>query len=176
MNGKKKVLLTVLSLGAAMGLIFSGCAPQSDEAFVRTAMEGLIKGEYSVRTRFDWPVLKFAGKDIGLEYSKYKSDKDREDYERAFINNFSSSYRKAGAKTSTFFNWRPFENAKLTRPNIRAVAANYRNEKYVFLFFLLEENMQRKISEVAIMKTVRAKDQARPDTKGTVTNEANRNL
>lgn len=141
---------------AAAGMLLAGCAPMDDVTFARTAMERLIEGHYTARPMFDWARLRFAGFDIGKEYSQFKQETEKANYERTVITNFSSSYKKQGATKKAFYNWRLFKDYETKEPGITVVTANCNNDNTTFAFAIKQEKRQKKIVEVVLFVKPRA--------------------
>lgn len=160
-----RLILKILCIGGFLGFLLAGCASQDDAAFARTTMKQLIKGVYFARANIDWPVLKIADRDIGLEYSRYKSDSERTDYERSFISNFSKAYKEAGATASAFFGWQPvtLKNEEIN-PKVKVVGAYCHDKSNLFLFFVSHEGGKRKLVEIRVMKV--AEGTKAPATEG----------
>jgi hypothetical protein len=148
-----RLILKILCIGGLLGFLLAGCAPQDDAAFARATMKQLIKGSYFARASIDWPVLKIMGKDIGLEYSRYKSDSEKTDYERSFITSFSNAYKKEGATASAFFDWQPvtLKNEEIN-PKVKVVGAYCHDKSILFFFFVSHEGGKRKLIEIRAMK------------------------
>jgi hypothetical protein len=91
-------------------------------------------------------------KDIGLDYLRLKSDKDRQDFERVFIDNFAKGYRQAGAKETAFVNWRncAFQGSD---ENVRVVEADLlRNKAHILLMFIAHQAGERKLVRLVLLQ------------------------
>ncbi|MBI5873180.1 MAG: hypothetical protein HZB36_03450 [Candidatus Omnitrophica bacterium] len=145
------------------GALFLGCAFQEDDVtFARHTMEQLIEGRYAASSRIDWPRLVVMGFDVGKQYAHWKTEQERTDYARSFINAFSKSYKSKGAKSSAFFGWRMSEYAlKDQLPGFKTVAAYCYDKNTVVLFFLAEEKGKKKLVEIVAVK-LNSDDQAVP--------------
>lgn len=141
-------------VSAIAGAVFFGCAFQEDDVtFARKTMEQLIEGRYAASPRIDWPRFVVMGRDVGRQYSQYKTEQERIDYARSFIKAFSESYKGKGAKVSAFFGWRPSEYTLNDQiPGFKTVAAYCYDKNTVVLFFLAEEKGKKKLVEIVAVK------------------------
>jgi hypothetical protein len=96
------ILVLFLTVGLAAGCVFY---PQEVE-FARRVFTGLVRGRRVVAKYIDWHSLKATGVDVGATYNSLASEKERRDYRKAFIQNFSFSFRTSGGRLNWFKNWR----------------------------------------------------------------------
>ena len=88
----------------------------SDVKFCRSVLNGLIQGRASVSKHIDWENLSIMNLDAGAAYKKLPNDKEKKDYQQAFIKNFSLAFKKLGANINMFVNWKVYgiSNNKIT--------------------------------------------------------------
>jgi hypothetical protein len=100
---KMKSFLSILCLVVAL----AGCemAPASDVGFAKYVFTNMARGRQAIEKYIDWQSFQAVGVDVGATYSKF-SEKERPGYRKAFLQNFSFSFRSAGGKLSYFHNWR----------------------------------------------------------------------
>jgi hypothetical protein len=146
--------LRIWAVSAIAGALFLGCAFQEDDVtFARKTMEQLIEGSYAASPRIDWSRFVVMGRDVGRQYTQYKTEQERTDYARSFINAFSKSYKSKGAKSAAFFGWRLSEyTMKDQLPGFKTVAAYCYDKNTVVLFFLAEEKGKKKLVEMVAVK------------------------
>ncbi|WP_193210756.1 hypothetical protein [Luteolibacter marinus] len=96
-------------LAAAMPLLLSYCdqaESRGDVSFAKSTFESLARGEEGVRDRIDWTTLNSLGQNVGLAYVQVPSETEKVNFEKAFVSQFSASFREAGGSPDQFGNWR----------------------------------------------------------------------
>ena len=74
--------------------------------FCRRVLTGLANGNPSVRQAIDWERLQAIGIDVGAAYAQLPSDKERREYQDAFIRSFAEGFRQQGGSVKVFTHWR----------------------------------------------------------------------
>lgn len=148
---KKYGLATIV---AALFLWMSGCAGQQDVDFARNILNGLIAGRYAVRQHIDWNSLAALEISVGRQYSALPNEKEKTDYERAFIDSFKEGFKGQSATRRSFVHWRIFNDAD---PKVTYVAADNLNGAVTFIFYISHKNGKRKLSGI---RSVLVKDRA----------------
>lgn len=148
-NEMKKNLLKTLIIIFGLGYLMSGCAYRSDVDFARSVLNQLIEGRYAVRAVIDWPSLIMLDQNVGVKYSKLANDKEKLDFQRAFIEGFSRGFKMQGTQFKSFFNWRTLES---TDPKIKIAAADYVDKTLVALFFISRYGSKKKLVNFQIIK------------------------
>ena len=102
---KMKSFLSILCLAVAL----AGCemVPVSDAGFAKYVFTNMAKGRQGIEKYIDWQSFQAVGVDVGATYSKF-SEKEKPGYLKAFLQNFSFSFRTAGGKLNYFHNWRVY--------------------------------------------------------------------
>jgi hypothetical protein len=121
-------------------------AKRQDTEFCRDIIfSGLIKGQGAVAKYIDWENLTALGADAGVEYLKLPNSKEREDFQRAFINGFALGFLYDGGNPDNFTDWRPYKQDK----DSVTVAADYKAKKKILLFTLSKESKKGKLKALA---------------------------
>ncbi|MDQ1591234.1 MAG: mycoredoxin [Pyrinomonadaceae bacterium] len=79
---------------------------KADVVFAREAVEGLLGGDASVASAFDWENLKVPGANVGESYVELPDDEIRDEFHKDFIEKFSASFKRSGASVGDLKNWR----------------------------------------------------------------------
>ena len=79
---------------------------EPDLSFGRSVFYGLIKGNESVKKLIDWDSFKAIGQDLGANYSKLPSAREKEWYKKSFIINCSLGFQSVKGLPGSFINWR----------------------------------------------------------------------
>ncbi len=145
----KRMMAKTIVAGAAAVLLLTGCAAKDDVKLARQIVTQLVQGRYSVRKLIDWENLKALETSVGAEYKALANDKEKEGYQRSFIDGFKRGFAGTGAKMRTFYNWRFL--AKVD-PTLNIVAANIHDDKYLFLVAIKHEGRVRKVVELKIIQ------------------------
>ncbi len=86
-----------------------------DLYFAQGVFTKLTKGDPAAIGDIDWPNFKAIGADVGAEYNRLPNDRERADYQKTFVKNFSRGFQFAGAKINLYKNWRvDYREAKVT--------------------------------------------------------------
>lgn len=146
---KRLQIIIAASLAAAS---LAGCGIlQGDAAFAKSVMSLLINNRYIVRPMIDWRAFTAMNYDIGREYSQYKTDQERANYERAFITNFSKGFKSTGTSFDDFYRWRI--QKKEEGSNIVVVAADYKkNKDAVYYFHIKHEGLNKKLVGIEVYR------------------------
>ncbi len=89
-----------------VGAIFFFRIRNQEMYFARSALYGLFKGNLGVAKQIDWQNLKMLGQDVGVIYNKLPDEREKKDFQAAFVRNFSRGFQASGAKLSSYANWR----------------------------------------------------------------------
>ncbi len=128
---KEKLWLLVSILGVIIiFFIFSLGIPKGEVSFCRNIFKGLTERRQSIQKLIDWENLKALGVDIGATYNQLPNAKEKSDYRREFIKNFSASFRGAGGRFVAFSNWRKYKHSG---PDT-IIAADYLTKAKTILF------------------------------------------
>jgi len=138
----KKVSLILVAVSL---MLLSGCAQmENDVQLTRRIFNDLCAGRQGVENLIDWQTLKAIDIDVGLTYSQLRNEKEKKDYRKSFIYNFSKSFKAAGGRTSNFFNWR----IKTQDATGTIVAADTGGQGKVILFTITKMSGQRKLTAI----------------------------
>jgi hypothetical protein len=116
---------------------------QPDIGLARRALNGLAQGRESVQDAIDWPVFKAMDRDVGADYEKLPSERQKLYFRKAFVINFSLSFKSSGGELRYFGNWRVYSRDK----EKTVVAADTINKKTV-LFTITKKHAKSKITEI----------------------------
>jgi len=148
-QGRSRFTLFII-LAVSFVIFLMGCGTQDDVSFARKTIDLLIRGRYSARTMIDWPSLVVLGSSVAKEYEALPNDKEKLDYQMAFIDNFKKGFKSIKAAPKTFVHWRIFNNSS---PTVTIVAADSAADKsYIFICYIKHEKGKRKLSEIRAMK------------------------
>jgi len=145
----KRMTVKTIMAGAAAFLLLTGCAAKDDVKLARQVVTQLVQGRYSVRKLLDWENLKAMEYSVGADYKALPNDKERESYQRSFIDGFKRGFMDQGAKVNAFYNWRFL--AKVD-PTLNIVAANVHDDKFLLLVAIKHAGRTRKVVELKIIK------------------------
>ena len=56
--------------------------------------------------KIDWPTLQSLGQNVGAAYVQISSETEKVNFQKAFVAQFSASFREAGGSPDQFENWR----------------------------------------------------------------------
>jgi len=153
-NFKNALIIGVVSL-ISVGLYGCGIL-QNDVSFARTVMSLLIKDRYVVRPMIDWPNLRMLDQNVGEEYSQFKSESERADYERAFISNFAKGFKAQKASLNDFCRWRVHDTSN---PKLIVVAADSaRNKDVICYFYIKHTGLNKKFVGMEIYVKAQAQE------------------
>lgn len=98
-----------MPLAVAIPFAFSYCEKtesNADLSFARSAFESLARGEEGARESIDWTTLNSLGQNVGVAYVQIPSETEKVNFQKAFVSQFSASFREAGGSPDQFENWR----------------------------------------------------------------------
>jgi hypothetical protein len=105
-------LLRLLTL-LLMAFLFSHCektvekvASKGDLTFAKGAFESLARGDSAAMEKIDWSMLQSLGQNVGASYVQIPSETEKVNFQKAFVAQFSASFREAGGSPDQFENWR----------------------------------------------------------------------
>jgi len=145
---KRLAAKTIMAVAAAV-LLLTGCAAKDDVKLARQVVTQLAQGRYSVRKLIDWENFKALDKNVGADYKALPNDKEKEGYQRSFIDGFKRGFVDQGAKVNAFYNWRFL--AKVD-PTLNIVAANVHDDKFLLLVAIKHAGRTRKVVELKIIQ------------------------
>ena len=134
------VIIVVLSLG----LFFYLNIKNQDINFSRRAFAGLINGRQAVQEMIDWANFKAVGADAGKTYSALPDDKERADYQKAFIEQFSLGFRQTGGRFKSFINWRIYDK----KGEDIIVAADHKDKDNQTILFTVSGYGRKKLEAI----------------------------
>lgn len=105
-------LLRLLPL-LLMAFLFSQCektagkvASKGDLTFAKSTFESLARGDSATIEKIDWATLQSLGQNVGASYVQIPSETEKINFQKAFVTQFSASFREAGGSPDQFENWR----------------------------------------------------------------------
>ncbi len=105
-------LLRLLTL-LLMAFVFSHCektvekvASKGDLTFAKGTFESLARGDSAAMEKIDWSMLQSLGQNVGASYVQIPSETEKVNFQKAFVAQFSASFREAGGSPDQFENWR----------------------------------------------------------------------
>lgn len=134
---------TIAGLCCAL-LLLSGCISFMNEVdFARAVFKGLAKGEQGIERYIAWEQLTAVGSNTGSVYSKIEGEKQKANFRKGFVYNFSQAFQGAEGTLKSYSNWRVFarEPAKIT------VAVDVKTEKFqkTLLLYLSADSRKRRL-------------------------------
>lgn len=134
MNKKEENILgyAVLAFVVISVLVVFAQIKNQDINYCRSIFNGLIKGNYNVQKNIGWENLTAMGVNAGGVYSNAINDKEKTDYKKFFILNFSRGFRQTGGELKLFTNWRIYDRDMESI----TVAADYKKYNKTILFTL----------------------------------------
>ncbi len=135
------LILMVISL-----MLLSGCTQkmENDVQLARRIFNDMCAGRQGVENLIDWQTLVAIDVKVGDSYSQLRTEKDKKDFKKAFLYNFSNSFKSAGGRSSQFFNWR----IKAQDAASTVVAADTAGQGKVILFTIARINGQRRLTAI----------------------------
>lgn len=112
-----------------------------DINYCRSIFNGLIKGNYNVQKNIGWEKLTAMRVNVGSTYSSITDDKEKKEYKRYFILNFSQGFKQVGGELKLFTNWRIYDRDMESV----TVAADYNKYNKTILFTLSKYPKKRLI-------------------------------
>lgn len=79
---------------------------RADMSFAKNTFESLARGDSKVIDSIDWATLQSLGQNVGAVYVQIPSETEKDNFEKAFVTQFSASFREAGGSPDQFENWR----------------------------------------------------------------------
>jgi len=134
LNKEKKEIpileYTVLAAVVIAALLFIYQIKTRDINLARSVFRGLVNGRYGVEKNIDWENLRGLDINAGAAYSKFSTGLEKAGYKRAFIQSFSSGFRRSEGNFKSFVNWRIYskDSDKII------VAADYQGHNKTLLF------------------------------------------
>lgn len=95
--------LVLVGIGA---LVFAARFSQQDAAVARRALETLAAGKPSAQRMIAWDRFRALGVDVGAAVSGLPDERERAQYKRQFIEQFSRAFRQTGGHPRQFIRWR----------------------------------------------------------------------
>ena len=93
--------------------LFSHCektagkvASKVDLTFAKSTFESLARGDSATIEKIDWAILQSLGQNVGVSYVQIPSETEKVNFQKAFVTQFSASFREAGGTPDQFENWR----------------------------------------------------------------------
>lgn len=141
-NGNQKASAATGASNAA-----DNAPAKTDAVFAREAVEGLLNGDQSVASAFDWENLIVPGADADAvnAYKELPDEESREGVRRDFIKKFSESFKASGASVGDLKNWR--EEGK--EGDASVVAVDTKTGKTLRVYVVRRDGRQQ-VSELAI--------------------------
>lgn len=137
MNKTEKYNLTVFEYAALFVIIIVLIAgflqlKNQEINFCRNVFKGLVAGRVEVQKFIDWEHLKALDADVGANYTRLPDEKEKSNYKKAFIKNFSLGFQRAGGKLWAFKHWRLYNKTN----EVFSVAVDYPkyNKTLLFIF------------------------------------------
>ncbi len=157
-NGRqrhKAVVLWVAGL-LAVALCVAGCGPQQDAALARRVLVLLAEGRYSARHLIDWEKFVALNQPVGEQYRAFAGEQDKLNFQRSFIDTFSSGFKTEGGDIKNFVNWRVLEAFKepvrMTRVAADLINPNIKDVKLVFIFDIENAKGKRRLVRMEMLK------------------------
>lgn len=94
----------------------------------RFVFSGLVKGSYGVQRFIDWENLQVLDVDVGATYTKLPTEKEKLNYKKSFIKNFSVGFKQGGGRLKSLTHWRIYDRDR----EKTVVAADYRDKIVLF--------------------------------------------
>ena len=81
-------------------------ASKGDLTFAKSTFESLARGDSTAMENIDWATLQSLGQNVGGSYVQIPSETEKVNFQKAFVTQFSASFREAGGSPDQFENWR----------------------------------------------------------------------
>ena len=138
------IIVIVLSAG---WLFYRNIKNQGQDVnFARRVFVDLTRGRHSVQSRVDWQNLQAVGVDVGKDYSSLPNDKERADYQRAFIDNFALSFRRTGGSLKLLTNWRIYDD----QDDLVIVAVDIKGRDKTMFFTFSKKGGEKKLVAIEL--------------------------
>ncbi len=79
---------------------------EQDINFSRQIFSGLVRGSSGIDRYIDWENLEALNTSVGVRYTRLLNEKERANFKKAFIKNFSFGFNRVGGRLREFRNWR----------------------------------------------------------------------
>ncbi len=136
----------------AFVLLVSGCGARQDVALARRVLVLLAEGRYSARHLIDWEKFVALQQPVGEQCRAFSGEQDRLNFQRSFIDAFSSGFKTEGGGIKNFINWRVLEVFKEPVQKTR-VAADLKGRPSVFFIFEIEHKKgKRKLVRIEVLQ------------------------
>ena len=89
-----------------VGAVFFFRIKNQEVYFARSALYGLAKGNLGVVKQINWPIFRAFDNNTCQYYNNLPNEREKNDFQVAFVHNFSRGFRAAGSKLSSYTNWR----------------------------------------------------------------------
>ena len=132
-------------IGAVLVAAFFMVIRQPDLDLARKVLSSLAQGRESIQAVIDWPSFKAMGNDVGADYEKLPSERQKLYFRKAFVINFSLSFKASGGELRNYGNWRVYSRDK----EKTIVAADTVSKKTV-LFVISKKYGKSKITEIKL--------------------------
>ena len=123
-------------------VILTGCALDPDIRFARRVFADLVRGRVSAQEKIDWANFQAVGVDVGATYLSFADGKQRQDYQKVFIENFARGFRQAQGKTNAFVYWRIYEYTS----ELVVVACDYKGKDKTLLFTIAKDEQPKLVA------------------------------
>lgn len=94
---------------AAIALVTTSCEKTKqagDTSFARKAFLELARGDSAVQSKIDWPTFVAMGQNVGSAYVLLQSETEKQNFQNAFVTQFSTNFRESGGSVDNFTDWR----------------------------------------------------------------------
>ncbi len=102
----RNILFVAVTSAAITLLSCNNKSTSGDVAFAKDAFSSLIAGDAAVMEKIDWETFTSLGAPVGSQYVTINNDADKSAFKKAFVTQFSSSFRESGGSINDFSNWR----------------------------------------------------------------------
>ena len=144
----KKQAVKIVLMGLA-AVVLIGCGRRDEVKLARQVVTQLAQGRYAVRKLIDWPGFIAFEQPIGEDYKTLPNDKEKEDYQRAFVDSFKKGFQEQKGNLNAFYDWRVFSKKD---PNFTIVAANLHNDKIVLLIGIKHERGRSRVTQLKLLQ------------------------
>jgi len=125
--------------------VLLGCSTEKhkeDVEFAKTAVTTLHRGDSAVESLIDWEAFQMYGENVGMLYLMMPDEKEKSDFRRSFVAQFSTSFQSTGASADRIFtNWRIQD-----QDSARTIVAADRPDNTTLLVFVSKRDGKQRIS------------------------------